>query len=200
MAMITGAQKTIVGVFGPPRCGKNTAVDVFVREHGYTALSISHEIKNYSHKLVGRTFDESEKDIVFECLNGHTPRNLYIEIGQLEKYDPYMWVSKVADVIDESSCKDFIIESVGNQGQWNYLLDVFRNETLILLGIERPGFGWDSRTPIDDYEQINIIHNVSDVHSYSHLMNSYIEMIKNDAKPRNSDEVQRWLNKQGYSR
>lgn len=143
----------LVGLFGPPRSGKNSVVDVLVKDHGFRAYSISQFIKDMVHSVVGHHFTDDQKDAPQSVLGGATPRDLYIHFGNGDDIFPGMWVSKVLDkiVMDGlNRTSKIIIDSIGKQHQWDYIENRRITDRFYLVRIDRKDTKWDSRTPITD--------------------------------------------------
>lgn len=140
----------LVGLFGPPRSGKNSVVEVFVNKFAFVPLSISGPIKEKSHEVAGIAYSEDEKDCSKKELSGRTPRDLYIHLGNLDDFVPQYWVDETIKRISPHRGARYIIESVGKQHQWNRILESGIVPRIHLVEVDRPGCKWDSRTPIVD--------------------------------------------------
>jgi len=165
--------KTLLGLFGPPRAGKNTVINLINQITGnqWEALSISAEIKKYSHQIVRHEFKDKEKDTPQEILGGKTPRDLYIYIGQLDEFRNDLWTSPIADWVYNVDHPKFVIESVGKQHQFNTLLTRKPCPRIILCEVHQEGRVYDSRGPIQDTRPIFRIENPATVGAdLSHLV------------------------------
>lgn len=150
----------IIGLSGPPRAGKSEYAK-FLRELGMRDLSISKTIEMYTAMFMGRNFADSEKDIEQDFLQGHTPREPRIHLGQMDQYRPDLWIVKTFELFYMGPQYDYVIESVGKQPQWDAVIlwlrrnyektDHFIARTLV--NIERPGATWsDNRTRVFEQE------------------------------------------------
>lgn len=147
----------IIGLTGVPRAGKTEVTKCF-GELGYQFASIGLEIKRHSHELVCREFSEEEKEVPQDHLNGKTPRDLYIAVGNLDEFVHGIWVAKMFanQIIPamEYGNERFVIESVGKQFQWDAVKSFANKMGLSNTGIievKRPGADkWDNRSPVYD--------------------------------------------------
>mgnify|MGYP001809967254 CR=1 FL=1 len=143
--------KTVLGLFGPPRAGKNTVISLMRSIAEWYPLSISDEIKRYSHEITGRVFEDHEKDVPQESLNGRTPRDLYIYIGQLDEFRHDLWAGPVADIIYKmDNYQRFVIESVGKNFQWQATLNRRPCRRMLLCEVHQEGRSYDTSGPIKD--------------------------------------------------
>lgn len=156
----------VIALHGPQRSGKNTVVDI-IKSYRSRAkgFALSTRIKMFTHDILGKLFVEDDKDD--PILNGHTPRDAYIYIGNMDQYDPGLWarlsgreVEKWCAACHMNSYGEIenpgvvaVIESIGKQPQWWALLEVLHKTCdVVLVGVERPGHEYlDNRTPIFDY-------------------------------------------------
>lgn len=142
-----------LGLSGAPGSGKGAFTHIACREFGFRPISLSLAIKMLGHQLVGREFPDSEKDWPSQNLDGKTPRDLYVHIGSLNKFIPDLWVRRA--LADQYFGPDihYVVDSVGNQAQWNALrlrATADRHATR-LIEISRPGYEWiDNREPVSD--------------------------------------------------
>lgn len=87
----------IVGVSGKARSGKDSLYSLAVRD-GWHKLSFALALKERAQldwSLPWSAVDGEDKDVPTECLNGHTPREFLVDLGNLyRKYDPDYWIDK----------------------------------------------------------------------------------------------------------
>lgn len=139
--------RNLIALTGPQRSGKNEVVEV-LKERGFQHLSLSQPFKDIAHDWAGRTFTDAEKDTKFECLNGRTPREFYIQVATAEQFVPSLWVCKMLYEVNQPDC---VIESVGNQRQWWEILRIAKPDRALVVRIVRPNFEWkDNRGWIRD--------------------------------------------------
>lgn len=156
----------LIALSGPPRSGKNEVTNRLRDTWGYTHLSISSYMKDLAHDIMKVSFSEEEKDIPKIILNGKTPRDLYIHLGGMEQFNPYMFVTPVYQyirhMIENSDNHKFVIESIGRQAQWNFLIAERACKKMVIFNISREGTSWDSREPVKDcFPTYNITNNGS---------------------------------------
>lgn len=155
----------IVGLFGPQRSGKNEVVNHLVEKHGFVGLSISHAIKEHAYRLLDiPAFPDAVKDTPQVILNGKTPRDLYVHIGQIDEYKPALWVDHVVASMAGNPNGNYVIESVGKLIQWKALLLNSPIRDIELVEVRRPGkFYQDNRSHIYDRYFTSVIENVFDI-------------------------------------
>lgn len=143
----------MIGLSGPQRSGKTTVLDILCKNHRFHRMSIADQIKAHAHQLVGRAFTEAEKDAPQDFLNGKTPRDLYIMVGNMDDLVHNLWVNKMFRTQYEGADEFHVVESVGKMFQ---MVEIVRyceraRDGVVILDIRRPGFEYkDTRTPIQD--------------------------------------------------
>lgn len=142
-----------LGLSGPPGSGKSIFKDLACNDFSFREINLSRPIKGIAHRLIDREFCESEKDQPFSDLSGYAPRDLYAHIGALNKFVPDLWVRYALADQYLGSETHYVVDSVGNQAQWNALRRRAQSESHVskLVEITRPGCGWiDNREPVSD--------------------------------------------------
>lgn len=174
----------IIGLTGPQRAGKTTAWNYFAEKYGAIKLSIGQSIKDVSHQMMGMVFTEEEKDEPLEQLNGRTPRDLYIHVGNLDEYKHSLFVDVMFKQGYQGPGSIHVIESVGKPFQYQAVLEfAMRNsDECCIVDISRPGHEYkDSRSPILDWLPVIEIENGSSVDEYyENLDKAYRYMVRND--------------------
>lgn len=145
----------IIGLHGAPRTGKTTVCKILSFFYGFDHHSISMPIKNAAESAVEKTFRDKDKDIPQDVLDGKTPRELYIAFGNLDDIFHSMWVRQIFNMIEtdlHEGYRSHVIESIGKQHQWNWLIDNAKGFNLLLVKMTRPGHTYeaynDSRSDI----------------------------------------------------
>lgn len=183
----------VLGIFGPQRAGKNEVVSYLVNHHNFVSLSISAPIKRLAHTFAGCIFTDAEKDVPQPRLNGRTPRELYIQFGQLDEYAPNLFVDFIIEAMNGLNGTRFVIESVGKQAQWDRILDIAKPPVKALLSLTRPGCEWkDTRQVIADYQPVFHIDNNSDVAALYNRVGRVVPMIL-ESRPRKRSEVEGFI-------
>lgn len=140
----------IVGLHGAPRSGKTTISQILSKKHGFRHESISESIKDMAHGSIGKTYGDEEKDVPKEELGGKTPRELYIAFGNVDDTIHPVWVRQtylkikthrfMAPIFDS-----FVIESIGKQFQWDWLIENAQEEyNLALIEVVREGYTYEA--------------------------------------------------------
>jgi len=153
----------LIGLVGPPRCGKNIVTDIICQYYQAVHLSISDPMKCEAHRIANRIFREEEKDTPQKILSGKTPRDLYIHLGDIDNFVPNYWIDETIKLISPRAGARYVIESIGKQFQWNRILESAIVPRMHLIEIRRKGCVWDSRTPIKDYKHVWVIENDWDI-------------------------------------
>lgn len=177
--------KTIIGLFGPPRAGKNEVVKRLLGRPGYVHLSISQAMKNLSHKAAGQVYTDAEKDVPQRTLQGRRPRDLYIQFGQMDEFVPAIWTDIVIDQILRSEHSVFVIESIGKQQQFNRMLEMLGGHAIHLIEVQanylvngqRFSPQWDTRGPIKDYNTPYVISNDGSPDDLDPQVRTFLEAI-----------------------
>lgn len=172
--------KIVVILNGPPRSGKDTAAQVF-EERGYSHLKFSSALKKEAHKRYGmedKPIDafETLKDTSLMEFDGHTPREVYIDVGaELRgQYGPQIFGKLIADEIAASQSKRFIISDLANMDELKPLLHQPGIQTQVIR-LHRVGktFEGDSRTYVmDPALQAMDVANDGDVELFRTKMNA----------------------------
>ena len=183
-----------VGVSGPPRAGKNTIVDYLVEVYGFHHLAVSTPIKEMSHDYAQSLFTEADKDQPQEILNGKTPRDLYIHVGNLDEFVPWLWAEPTARKIGDPEA-NWVIESVGKQGQWDTFLAMRPTPQLYVLAVDRPGCAWDNRSAIDDYVLAYDVLNDGTIERLHQQVDQFLALIRERPVHRHPDDVRKFLEK-----
>ena len=174
----------IIGLTGSQRAGKTTAWNYFHETHGAIKLSIGQAIKDISHKLLGTVFMEQEKDLSMPELNGKTPRDLYIHVGNMDEFKHSLFVEEMLRQGYEGPGSVHVIESVGKPFQYLSILQhsMRNNDTCCILDIIRPGYEYkDSRRPIADWKPpIEVVNGDSVDEFYKQLDEAYVYAIRHD--------------------
>lgn len=157
----------ILGLFGPQRAGKSTLTGILRSRKSFLDLSISKAIKDECETLMGMTFREEDKDTKLPVLNGKSPRDLYIHIGQLDEFVPSWWIDRLFRRFSVEAIKQRggVIESVGKQAQWDWMVyhAAPLNVRCHLISVSRPGYDYkDNRTPVVGREDPYIVENDGD--------------------------------------
>ena len=149
--------KIVVILNGPPRSGKDTAAQVF-EGMGYTHLKFSSALKKEAHRRYGMEDKpieafETLKDTSLMEFDGHTPREVYIDVGAelREKFGPQIFGKLIADEISASEGKRFIISDLANMDELKPLLRQSGIQTQVIR-LHRAGktFDGDSRSYVMD--------------------------------------------------
>lgn len=110
----------IIGLTGPQRAGKTTVARILMQKHGAHFMSIGDMLKTAAHDLLGiyPKFPDEIKDEPHPALNGKTPRELYVHVGQLDEFQGDLWVKKMLRERFQGPDSFHVVESVGKQIQW----------------------------------------------------------------------------------
>lgn len=113
-------RKYVVLLNGPPRSGKDTAAKV-LEGLDYKHLKFSAALKQEAHDRYGMTdkpvdYFEKVKDTALMEFDGHTPREVYIDVGteMREKYGPGVFGEMVCDQIMDSDKSRFVVSDLAN--------------------------------------------------------------------------------------
>jgi len=132
-------QRTIIGLVGFPRSGKDAAADYLVQEHGFTRVAFGDGVKS----LLLAT-DKSYKDSL-EALeaskNNPEPntREKLQNLGEvLRKYDADFWVKTAMEKIKGlPEDAKIVITDIRYQNEFHLVKDMGGE----VIGIKRPGYG-----------------------------------------------------------
>lgn len=132
-------QRTIIGLVGFPRSGKDAAADYLVKEHGFTRVAFGDGVKS----LLLAT-DKSYKDSL-EALEAsknnpeHNTRQKLQVLGEvLRNYDMDFWVKTAMEKIKGlPEDAKIVITDIRYQNEFHLVKDMGGE----VIGIKRPGFG-----------------------------------------------------------
>lgn len=203
--------KIIVGLYGPQRAGKDTVCGILASEFGYEVISISQMIQDECYRIFGVRYWDEEKDEPREELNGHTPRDLFIAVGKLERFNLGLWADRVMQVVMETPRAFFAVPSIGRQCQWDRILEICGWTRLasaqefphpVLAFVSRPGFeNWDSREPIADRLDAYSIRNQGNLEDLrQEVIEFHARLLREEfgASRRGWMLDTRWLEERGY--
>jgi len=126
----------LIGVSGKAKAGKDLLCS-FANKDGWTRLAFADALKNKVKREFGLEEDHVNgwlKEAETDLLNGHSPRELMIDIGNIyRKYDPNYWVKTVLDVIKSNPTKKIMITDVRFPNE----ADAIRNHGGILVRLNR---------------------------------------------------------------
>jgi len=112
----------IIGLTGPQRAGKTTILCLLATKHRFHPMSIAALIKDEAHRYVGKTYSDEEKDRPMPELGGKTPRDLYIQVGNLDETVRDLWVKRMFRSQYQGPDEWHVIESVGKQFQYTEIV------------------------------------------------------------------------------
>lgn len=105
----------LIGVSGKARSGKDSLFNM-AENNGFRRLSFAEDLKSRGRKDFGLTAeytDGASKDEMTTKLNGHSPREFFIELGNLyRKYDPDFWLRQAVAKAKEDPTKDWMVTDV----------------------------------------------------------------------------------------
>lgn len=185
--------RTVIAITAPPRCGKNTLTEQIVNEvnarEGWLGvhISLSAPMKQIAHMLLGKEYSEEQKDQPL-LQDGHSPRDAYIHIGQMDLYDAELWGrvggKMIYDLIKDNPHHNiiFVIDSIGKQAQWDglkkYLHARFEDTVrTLLMSLTRTGVEWtDNRTPVTD-SRVGIITNDKTIEDLKRKAKTLVDIV-----------------------
>ena len=144
-----GREMLIIGFTGPPGAGKDTAYEIIKQ-----AATPSWKVERFSfadplRAMADELMDlpeghdywgQDRKDQPSVLFNGHTPRDLLIELGMLgRKYNPTIWLSLASRAIAESKADVAVITDVRFVNEAERVLELGG----LLVDIVRPGHVYD---------------------------------------------------------
>jgi len=187
----------IIGLTGPQRAGKTTVYDHFHNKHNFVRLSIAAQIKKEAHRLVGMEFTDAEKDEPQPTLNGATPRDLYIYIGQLDEYYFPLWVERMFRDEYQGPGTNHVIESVGKPFQWAAIMGFAHqnHDHCVIFDVSRPDYEYkDSRSPILDYHNMMRVENKRGLDDlYRELDDFYLPALLKMKFDRTDEEIRAYI-------
>jgi hypothetical protein len=156
----------VFGVSGKARAGKDTLFAV-AQEDGFEKLSFAGELKRrarFDFDLTDEHTDGKLKEIVTDSLNGHSPREFLIDLGNLyRKYCPTFWVDIVLKTIITNPDKKYMITDVRYPNE----ADALREVGGMILRLERHPDRDSmvdektklsiSETALDNYQNFNFV-------------------------------------------
>lgn len=139
----------IIGFTGPPGAGKDTAYEIIHRvatpSWKVERFSFADPLRAMADELMDLPeghgyWGQDRKDQPSVLFNGHTPRELLIELGMLgRKYNPTIWLSLASRAIAESGVDVAVITDVRFANEAERVLELGG----LLVDIVRPGHAYD---------------------------------------------------------
>ncbi len=131
--------RTIIGLVGFPRSGKDAAADHLVREHGFIRVAFGDGVKSLL-LATDKSFKDSLELLEASKVNPeHNTREKLQNLGEvLRKYDADFWVKTAMEKI-KSLPEDakIVITDIRYQNEFHLVKDMGGE----VIGIERPGYG-----------------------------------------------------------
>lgn len=161
----------IVGISGKSKAGKDELFK-FAKWSGFEKVSFASPLKIMAKEAFG--LDEYQvngdgKDAPTALLDGHTPRELLIELGNLfRKYDNQYWVKAAMKYVQQNSDRNFMVTDVRYLNE----AEAIRNNggIIVRLGRHPSRDGLVSRetqeslseTALDDYKKFDFMLDAAD--------------------------------------
>lgn len=161
----------LIGISGKSKAGKDELFK-FAKLSGFEKVSFASPLKTMAKEAFG--LDEYQvngdgKDEVTELLDGHTPRELLIELGNLyRRYDSQYWVKAAMKYVQENSDRNFMVTDVRYVNE----AEAIRNNGGIIVRLERhpsrDGLvsaetkASPSETALDDYKKFDFVLDAAD--------------------------------------
>lgn len=126
----------IIGVSGKSKAGKDELFK-FAKLSGFEKVSFASPLKNMAKEAFG--LDEYQvngdgKDEVTKVLNGKTPRELLIKLGNLyREFDSEYWVKAAMKYVQQNSDRNFMVTDVRYLNE----AEAIRNNGGIIVRLER---------------------------------------------------------------
>lgn len=131
--------RTIIGLVGFPRSGKDAAADHLVQEHGFTRVAFGDGVKSLLLATDPRYSDNLEYLERCKIEGTYSTRERLQNLGEvLRKFDPDFWVKTAMQKIKAlPEDAKVIITDIRYQNEFHLVKDMGGE----VIGIKRPGYG-----------------------------------------------------------
>lgn len=154
--MPTGPAKVAILLNGPPRAGKDTAVEALAPLLGEEAevLKFTQPVKDYTHRQAGldcrHDAYEEQKDAPLREFGGRTPRQAYIETSARLKaeHGPDIVCRMFVEAIKNSPARIILNPDCGDDMEAEHVAEALGYDSVLVVRIHRDGhdFSQDCRT------------------------------------------------------
>lgn len=126
----------LIGLSGKARSGKDTLFSMAER-YGWKRLSFADDLKRRAREDMGLSVEQTDgilKDIPCLELNGATPRQFLIDLGNLyRKYNPTFWLDQVLAVAQQNPDQNYMVTDVRYENE----ADALKEAGALLVRLER---------------------------------------------------------------
>lgn len=154
--MASDLPKIAILLNGPPRCGKDTAVDALRSSFGVEGqvFKFTSPVKDMTHKNAGldcqHDFFEELKDTPLDVFGGRTPRQAYIDTSAdlKARYGIDAVAKLFVEAITASDASVILNPDVGDDMETECVADALSADCVLVIRIHREGrdFSKDCRT------------------------------------------------------